>query len=110
MRKGEGDEPRLVAYLQAVVGTEPVTREVHAFLKARLPDYMVPSGYLVLAQLPLTSHGKVDRQALLRHPSRLAMALSNSQRLAIRSRRRWREFGQSYWALSGLEYLTISSS
>ncbi|GAA0434400.1 hypothetical protein Acor_08840 [Acrocarpospora corrugata] len=50
---------RLVAFL---VGEE--TGELRAWLKERLPDYMVPARYVWLDRLPLKSHGKVDRAAL----------------------------------------------
>ena len=53
----------LVAY---VVLTEPgvLTSELRAHLNARLPDYMVPTAFVVLDALPLTTHGKVDLKAL----------------------------------------------
>lgn len=42
------------------------TRELHAFLKDRLPDYMLPAQYVFLNALPMTSTAKIDRQALTR--------------------------------------------
>ncbi|HEY0097018.1 MAG TPA: hypothetical protein VGB96_22010, partial [Archangium sp.] len=57
-----GDK-RLVAY---VTGEQamPQAGELRAFLKERLPEYMVPSAYVALEALPLTPNGKVDRKAL----------------------------------------------
>jgi surfactin family lipopeptide synthetase C len=40
-------------------------QDLRAFLKDKLPDYMIPSTFVVLAALPLTPNGKVDRRALL---------------------------------------------
>src|SRR2546429_5088924 len=37
---------------------------MRAYLRERLPDYMVPSLFIMLDVLPLTSSGKVDRRAL----------------------------------------------
>ena len=56
----------LAAYVVAAHGPLPTGGELRAFLKAKLPEYMLPSVYRVLDKLPLTPHGKVDRHALPR--------------------------------------------
>ncbi|WP_395608028.1 amino acid adenylation domain-containing protein [Pseudomonas sp. B22129] len=57
-----GDK-RLVAYF--TWAGEPVGLDsVRAHLQGQLPDYMLPSAYVPLVQLPLTANGKVDRKAL----------------------------------------------
>ena len=53
-------DKRLVAYLVAHAGQAlPATEEIRAALAQRLPDYMVPSAFVELEQLPLTTamHG-----------------------------------------------------
>jgi amino acid adenylation domain-containing protein len=59
----KGHEKELVAY---VVG-EVKTIELKAFLIEKLPFYMVPGNYVLLEAIPLTSNGKVDKNALLMH-------------------------------------------
>jgi amino acid adenylation domain-containing protein/FkbM family methyltransferase len=40
------------------------TAELHQFAKERLPEYMVPSAFVFLPQLPRSPNGKIDRHAL----------------------------------------------
>ncbi|WP_370644037.1 amino acid adenylation domain-containing protein [Myxococcus sp. RHSTA-1-4] len=63
-----GDQ-RLAAYVVPHAGKTVETGDVRAFLQQRLPGYMVPSAFMVLESLPLTSNGKVDRKALAAPPS-----------------------------------------
>jgi len=53
----------LVAYLVAASQNSSVS-ELRGFLKAKLPEYMIPSVFMSLDALPLTSNGKIDRQSL----------------------------------------------
>jgi hypothetical protein len=63
---GADGESRLVAYLVPQDGQVPQHRELHAFLKERLPEYMIPAAFVAIDRIPLTSNGKIDRQALPR--------------------------------------------
>lgn len=54
----------LVAYLVLDQKSAPTIGELRSFLKQRLPSYMIPSAFVALNALPLTSNGKVDRRAL----------------------------------------------
>jgi amino acid adenylation domain-containing protein/non-ribosomal peptide synthase protein (TIGR01720 family) len=55
---------RLVAYVVAAGEAVPVATDLRAFLKGSLPEYLVPTVFVVLGELPLTPSGKVDRRAL----------------------------------------------
>jgi amino acid adenylation domain-containing protein len=56
--------PRLVAYLVCREAATPSLSALREFLRAKLPDYMIPSNFVFLDALPLTATGKVDRRAL----------------------------------------------
>jgi amino acid adenylation domain-containing protein len=63
-RAAAGDT-RLVAYVIAPEAQAPPSaRELRAHLKKKLPDYMVPSIFVRLDEMPLTPSGKFDRRAL----------------------------------------------
>ena len=55
---------RLIAYVVAAQNSSALLDELRQFLKEKLPEYMLPSAFVFLPALPLTSNGKVDRQAL----------------------------------------------
>ena len=83
-KKHKGDSSDLCAYFVAEPGDTPAAveqpvsagadipvnestlsaKEIRSFLKEKLPDYMVPSYFLRVEEIPLTRHGKVDLKAL----------------------------------------------
>ena len=57
-------EQRLVAYLVPVRPTPVTASALRVFLSEKLPEYMIPSSFVVLDAMPVTPIGKVDRSAL----------------------------------------------
>ncbi|QYK62294.1 amino acid adenylation domain-containing protein [Paenibacillus sp. S25] len=62
-RENEAGQKQLEAYFTA---TKKLTAdEIKTALSIKLPNYMIPSFYIQLEQMPLTLNGKLDRKALL---------------------------------------------
>lgn len=60
VREDEMGNQRLVAYVSLHTSTSDLRR----FIQERLPEYMVPSAFVILNAIPLTANGKVDYKAL----------------------------------------------
>lgn len=63
-REDTPGDKRVVAYFVPVNNATLTTVELRAFLKEKLPEYMLPSVFVTLKSMPLTPNGKVDRRAL----------------------------------------------
>ena len=63
-RKEQSGETKLVAYYVENSQRELNVSELRHYLTSSLPDYMVPSTFQRLDEIPLTPNGKVDRKAL----------------------------------------------
>jgi len=58
------DQTCLVAYIVLTQKANIFVNELRDFLKEKLPEYMVPSAFVVLDEFSLTANGKIDRRAL----------------------------------------------
>lgn len=65
VRENEPDNKQLVAYYVVMPGITVEQSSLRNYLMSTLPDYMIPSLFIQLEAIPLTSNGKLDRKALL---------------------------------------------
>ena len=63
-RLGNNNEKSLIAYLVLEKTRKQEIDPIRQFLQARLPDYMVPSAFVLLQRMPVNSNQKIDRKAL----------------------------------------------
>ena len=74
-------DKQLVSYVVLADGqnTSRITEELSVYVKQKLPDYMVPSAFVLLDKLPLTPSGKLDRRALPALPGSASRRLPRSR-------------------------------
>ncbi len=63
-REDIAEEKRLVAYVVLIPGIPISLSSLQETVRMQLPDYMIPTSFVLLDELPLTANGKVDRAAL----------------------------------------------
>lgn len=64
VRPDASGQGRLIAYVVPKPGARPAPAELRELARRTLPEFMVPSTYVSMAELPLTPNAKVDRKAL----------------------------------------------
>ncbi len=64
-RVRDSAENNLLGYLVAKHQAAPTVGELRDYLKQKLPEYMIPSTFIIIDNLPLLPNGKIDRNALL---------------------------------------------
>ncbi|MCC5466787.1 amino acid adenylation domain-containing protein [Pelosinus baikalensis] len=64
VREDQPGDKRLVAYIVPVLEDSPDSAELRQYLGSHLPDYMVPSAFVLMSELPLTPNGKINRKEL----------------------------------------------
>lgn len=64
VRPDPAGEKRLIGYVTPADGAQPEPAQLREFLADALPEYMIPTAWLVLAGFPLIAGWKIDRKAL----------------------------------------------
>jgi amino acid adenylation domain-containing protein len=110
------EDKRLVAYLVAQDGRALAQGDLKSFVGRHLPDYMVPSAFVCLEQMPLTPSGKINRRGLPL-PEGVARedAVAPRDAVELELRRIWEEvleredidIRQDFFALGGHSLLAI---
>jgi amino acid adenylation domain-containing protein len=99
-------EERLVAYVVAE-DESPTTEELRAVLQQTLPEFMVPSIFVTMEEIPLLTNGKVDRQSL---PAP-GESRAGAEKVYVAPRNRTEELLAGIWSeVLGIEKVGIDSN
>ena len=108
-QENQAGNKSLVAYVVARPGQDLNSRALREFLRSFLPEYMVPAIFVPLEKLPLSAHGKVDRQSL---PVPDADNMLRDEAFTSTARwsrpRRSRKSTSVAWASAGAQYAMSS--
>jgi amino acid adenylation domain-containing protein len=100
---------QLVGYIVAERDRTFARNELREFVKERLPEFMAPSVFVMMEELPLTSGGKVDRQALASHASHETVR-SHSEPLHLPASRAERLIAKVWQELLQVETVDIDEN
>jgi amino acid adenylation domain-containing protein len=64
VHRDSSEMQHLIAYVVRSEGSGPLADELRTFLRARVPEYMVPADFIELDRVPLLPNGKIDHMAL----------------------------------------------
>jgi len=77
LREDTPGDKRLVAYVVMQPGQLLQEEAVRSMLRARMPEFMVPSAFIVLDKFPLTPNGKIDRKQLPKPTTKVVVEASS---------------------------------
>ena len=81
----DAQEPEILAFISPRGGASVRPDTARQALKGKLPDFMIPSKFVIMPRIPLTSRGKIDHAALAQYvpdrtPSRITLARTPQKR------------------------------
>jgi amino acid adenylation domain-containing protein len=103
-----GDK-RLVGYIalkegENLVDSPSLSQELREFLKLKLPNYMIPSLFIILDNLPITPNGKIDRKRL---PEPDWMAREENQLYALPTNDNEKQLSEIWETVLGIQSISI---
>ncbi|MEO5570671.1 MAG: amino acid adenylation domain-containing protein [Bacteroidia bacterium] len=64
VKEDTNGDKKIVAYIVEKIKSDNLVNELRNYLKDKLPEFMVPSVFVVMDKLPITPNGKINRKAL----------------------------------------------